>query len=104
MSGNMPAALLAAAGMGATQAGFMTLTHTMIQSIVLDEVRGRVGAVYSVHIGGMMATANLFNGALSDLINAQLLLAVGGVAFIAVMFFSWRLVTLRRIYAMGLRA
>jgi MFS family permease len=103
MSGNMPAALLAAAGMGATQAGFMTLTHTMIQSIVPDEVRGRVGGVYSVHIGGMMATANLFNGALSDLVNAQLLLTVGGVAFMVVILLSWRRATLRSIYTTGLR-
>ena len=36
MSNSMPMALLAAVGMGATQAGFMTITHTMIQSITPD--------------------------------------------------------------------
>ena len=101
MSGNMPFALAAAAGMGATQAGFMTLTHTMIQAITPDGLRGRVGAVYSVHIGGMMASANLINGGLADIVNAPLLLLVGGVLFIGVMFISWRGVSLRQIYTRG---
>ena len=48
---NLPMAIFAAMLMGAAQAGYMTLTHTMIQTITEDSVRGRVGAVYSVHIG-----------------------------------------------------
>ena len=99
---NMPTALAGAALMGATQAGFMTLTHTMIQAIVPDGVRGRVGAIYSVHIGGMMASANLFNGVLADRVNAPLLLGVAGAVFIVVMFITWNMATFRRIYANGL--
>ena len=121
MSVNMPTALIAAGIMGATQAGFMTLTHTMIQSVTDDGVRGRVGAVYSVHIGGMMASANLINGWFADIISAMLasanlfsgtafgdmlsssggasfLLIVGGVGFIVVMMASWQGATIRRIY------
>ena len=103
MSVNMPTALIAAAIMGATQAGFMTLTHTMIQSVTEDGVRGRVGAVYSVHIGGMMASANLFAGtAFGDMLSssggASLLLMAGGVGFIVVMLASWQGATIRRIY------
>ena len=100
MSTNMPTALAAAALMGATQAGFMTLTHTMIQSVTDDGIRGRVGAVYSVHIGGMMASANLLNGGLADVpfIGASLLLIGGGVGFILVMFASFQTLTIRRIY------
>ena len=101
---NMPMALAGAAAMGATQAGFMTLTHTMIQTIVPDGVRGRVGAIYSVHIGGMMAVANLFNGVLADYVDASLVLGVGGVAFIVVMFATWYMGVFRRIYAGGLPA
>ena len=103
MSPNMPIAMLAAAGMGASQAGFMTLTHMMIQAITPDGVRGRVGAVYSVHIGGMMASANLINGGLADIVNAPLLLFVGGAAFVLIMFVSWQRVSLRQIYMRGLR-
>ena len=101
---NMPMALVGAAAMGATQAGFMTLTHTMIQTIVPDWVRGRVGAIYSVHIGGMMAIANLYNGVLADYIDAPLVLGIAGVAFIVVMFITWFMGVFRRIYAGGLSA
>ena len=106
LSVNMPLALAAAAFMGAAQAGFMTLTHTMIQSVTDDSVRGRVGSVYSIHIGGMMACANLVNGWLADipwfanvpLIGATIVLLVGGVGFIFVMLASWQALTIRQIY------
>ena len=103
MSPNMLTALPAAALMGGMQAGFMTLTHTMIQSVTDDGVRGRVGAVYSVHIGGMMATANLANGGFADIIAASILLIAGGIAFIIVMFASWQTATIRQIYRGELR-
>ena len=89
--------------MGAAQAGFMTLTHTMIQAVTPDGVRGRVGGVYSVHIGGMMATANLVNGGMADVVSAPLLLLAGGAAFVVIMFVSWQRVTLRNVYTGGLR-
>jgi MFS family permease len=104
LSSGMPMAISAAVAMGASQAGFMTLTHTMIQSITPDGVRGRVGAVYSVHIGGMMASANLINGGLADSLDAAMLLLVAGVGFVIVMFASWQGVTLRGIYRRGLQA
>lgn len=103
LSSGMPMAVGAAVAMGASQAGFMTLTHTMIQSITPDGVRGRVGGVYSVHIGGMMASANLINGGLADSLDAAMLLLVAGVGFVIVMFASWQGVTLRGIYRRGLQ-
>ena len=102
LSFNMPMALAAAAGMGASQAGFMTITHTMIQSIVPDGIRGRVAGIYSMHVGGMMASVNLINGGLADYINAPVLLSVGGVMFIVIMFLSLQRVTIRQIYTRGL--
>ena len=102
MSSNMTLALVNAAGMGASQAGFMTITHTMIQALTRDAVRGRVGGVYSVHIGGIMAAANLINGGLAEVIYAPILLLVGGVLFIGIMFLSWQGLTLRGIYRRGL--
>ena len=104
MSNGMPMAFLSAVGMGAAQAGFMTLTHTMIQAVTPDGVRGRVGGVYSLHIGGMMATANLVNGGLADIVNAPYLLIGGGLAFVVVVALSWQRLTLRRIYTRGLQA
>ena len=113
---NLPMAIFAAMLMGAAQAGYMTLTHTMIQTITEDSVRGRVGAVYSVHIGGIMASMNLANGALADLnflnfeilnglltmIPADTMLTVGGILFIFAVFLSWFTSTLRNIYETGL--
>tara|TARA_Y100001960_G_scaffold12540_1_gene11652 strand:- start:426 stop:1013 length:588 start_codon:yes stop_codon:yes gene_type:complete len=115
-SPNMLFALLAACIMGAAQAGFMTLTHTMIQMITEDAVRGRVGAVYSVHIGAIMASMNLANGAMSDLkfleinligglrtlIPSDTMLLSGGLIFIVAMFASWFITTLKQIYTTGI--
>ena len=103
LSTGMPMALLGAVAMGASQGGFMTLSHTMIQALTDDRVRGRVGAVYSVHIGGTMATVNLINGGMADLVDAAALLMVAGLGFVAVILVSWQGVTLRRIYTGGLQ-
>ncbi len=84
--------------MGANQAGFMTITHTIIQSLVPDEIRGRISGVYSMHVGGTMAIANLANGGLSDLVSAPLVLAAGGLVFIVAISGSVGLAPLRRIY------
>lgn len=102
-SSTMPLALIGAAAMGATQAGFMTLTHTFIQSVTPDAIRGRVGGVYSMHIGGMMASANLINGWVADYINAQTLLAVASAVFVFIVFLTWWEKTFRQIYTKGLQ-
>lgn len=101
ISSNVPLALLSTALLGASTAGFMTLTHTMIQSMIPDGVRGRIAGVYSIHIGGTMASVNLLNGGLADYINAPLILAVGGIAFIVIMAISLKYVSLRDIYFRG---
>ena len=116
LSVNMPMAIAAAMLMGASQAGYMTLTHTMIQTVTEDSIRGRVGAVYSVHIGGIMASMNWANGFIADLpvlrlhalgglwntIPAETMLTVGGIVFIVTVLISWWLMTLRSIYKTGL--
>ena len=119
-SPNLSIALLSAILMGAAQAGYMTLTHTMMQIVTEDSVRGRVGAMYNVHIGFIMATMNLANGALASslilqidlpdvlftslrsLLAADTLLAGGGIFFILIVIISWGLKTLRTIYKTGL--
>ena len=109
-SPNMPLALLAAAGLGAGGSGFMTLNTTMVQSIVPDSIRGRISGVQMWHIGGVMATMNLGNGAMADLFweplvfnlsGAPLLLIAAGVLFLGVMFLSALRTSLRRIYIQG---
>lgn len=100
LSSDVWISLLATVIMGMNQGGFMTITHTIIQRIVDDSVRGRVSGVYSFHVGGSMAVANGINAGLVDVafLNAPLILAVGGVAFIVTMFVSLANRSLRGIY------
>ena len=99
---SVPMALLAAAVMGGSQAGFMLITAVIIQSLVPDGIRGRVMSIYLLHIGGMMALFNLSNGVMADLFNAPLVLTVTGSVFVVVMAVSLLRAPLRRLYAEGL--
>ena len=73
--------VIAAVMMGLGTSGFMTITHTIIQSVVPDEIRGRVSSAYSMHIGGSMAFANLLYGRLADFWSAGNVMAVAGATF-----------------------
>ena len=84
--------------LGVSTAGFMTVTHTIIQTIVPDGIRGRVSGVYNMHVGGSMAAANFLNGALSDWLNAPVVMAVTGIGFTLAIGLSVVHLPLRRIY------
>ncbi len=90
--------IIATVLIGSTQAGFMTISHTIIQSLTEDSVRGRVAGVYSVHVGGSMAVTNMIGAALSDVFTASSVIVVGGLLFLAVMVISFGSGTLRRVY------
>jgi MFS family permease len=81
LSAQTGVSVIAAILMGLGTAGFMTITHTIIQSVVPDEIRGRVASVYSMHVGGSMAFANLLYGRLADFWSAGNIMAVAGAAF-----------------------
>ncbi len=98
LSSSQELSIAATVFMGVNQAGFMTITHAIIQSIAPDEIRGRISGVYGMHVGGTMAFANLTNGGLSDLLNAPLVLAAGGIIFIVLITSTASLAPLRRIY------
>ena len=101
-SSTLPLAFLAAAGMGASQATFMAITNTLVQSGVEDHVRGRVSSIYTMHAGGTMAFANLVNGYLADQWSAPLILTITASMFIGLLLLLslWRS-TLRQIYRSG---
>ena len=80
--------MIAAVLMGLGTAGFMTITHTIIQSVVPDDIRGRVASVYSMHVGGSMAFANLLYGRLADSYSAGYVMAVAGALFTVVVVIS----------------
>jgi MFS family permease len=98
LSSSRELSMLAAVAMGVNQAGFMVITHTIIQSIVPDSIRGRVSGVYSVHVGGSMAVFNLTNASLADVFNAPVVMAVGGIIFTVAIVLSVGHATVRRIY------
>ncbi|MCH8349312.1 MAG: MFS transporter [Chloroflexi bacterium] len=106
MAPNMPLAIAAAAGMGASQGGFMTLSHAMIQTIAPDAIRGRLLGVYNWHTNGFMASFNLVNGVLAGLgaLNAPIILAASGIGFVVVVILSFARVPLRQLYARGVPA
>ena len=81
LSAQTGVSMVTAVLMGLGTAGFMTITHTIIQQVVPDEIRGRVAAVYSMHVGGSMASANWIYGKLTDEWSAGYIMAVTGAAF-----------------------
>ena len=97
-SGYWGVSVAATVYMGINQAGFMTISHTIIQSITEDHVRGRVAGVYSVHIGGSMAVTNWINGAIADVFSAPVVLVVGGILFVGIVAISLGSTSIRGLY------
>lgn len=97
-------AVLATAAIGGATAGFMTMTHTTIQQIIPDGLRGRISSVNMWHTMGMMAAFNLVNPALAELswIDAPRILAATGLIFLVIVLLSVLVPPLRQIYTRGL--
>ena len=100
---SVPTAMIAAAAMGATTAGFMTLSHGMVQTITPDAIRGRVLSANTWHAQGAMGGFNAVNGVLMDLswMSATLLLSGTGLIFIWLMLATFLTAHLRSIYSRG---
>ncbi|MFT5267028.1 MAG: MFS family permease [Acidimicrobiales bacterium] len=80
-----PFVVIAAAALaGLTQASYMTMSATLVQSIVTDEFRGRVMSVYIMIAAGHMAILNLGYGRIAEVIDVRLLLVVPGLLWLAV--------------------
>lgn len=60
----------------------MACSNTLIQTMVPDQLRGRVMALYSMMFMGMAPFGALFGGALAHRAGAPLTIAIGGVACI----------------------
>ncbi len=61
----------------------MASTNTLLQSMVPDQMRGRVVAIYSMMFMGMAPFGAFFAGAVAHRIGAPWTVAIGGVACIA---------------------
>ncbi len=74
----------------------MASSNTLIQTLVSDELRGRVMAVYSMMFMGMAPFGALLAGSLAHSLGAPATVALGGLACSAgALVFAWRLPALR---------
>jgi MFS family permease len=74
----------------------MASTNTLIQTMVPDQLRGRVMALYSMMVMGMAPFGALLGGALAHRMGAPATVAVGGVACVlGAIWFGRELPTLR---------
>jgi predicted MFS family arabinose efflux permease len=97
-----PGVLIAAAAVGLTQSMFIALATTWLQIATPDHVRGRVLALYWGSGSGVMGFSNLAFGRLADGFGAGPVLALPGLAFIAVTALTLCAPTLRDIYGQRL--
>ncbi len=101
-SGVIPLAVVVGAAMGGTQATFMALTNTYVQSLAPDRLRGRIMSLYSLHAGGIMAFATLGYGFIADAFSTPPIFFVGGLLFVVVMLgLGARQPILRQVYRTG---
>ena len=102
LSPTVPLAILATAAMGASQATFMVITNTYVQTVAPDRLRGRISSLYTLHAGGIMAFSNLGYGFTADAFSAPTILLVTGVIFIVVLVaLSAGQPVLRQVYRTG---
>ena len=73
-------------------------SNTIIQTLVQDEMRGRVMSIYIMSFLGMVSFGNLFQGILVSFIGAPATVAVNGIICVLVaIFFARQLPRLRRM-------
>lgn len=77
----------------------MSASNTLIQSMVPDELRGRVMSVYSMMFMGMAPLGALLAGVLAGRLGAPLTVAIGGLACIIGSFVFWLRLPRSRIEA-----
>jgi MFS family permease len=73
-------------------------SNTIIQTLVQDEMRGRVMSIYIMSFLGMISFGNLFQGALVSFIGAPATVAVNGIVCVVVaIFYARQLPRLRQM-------
>ena len=76
--------VLSAVLAGLTQAAYMTMSATLVQTIVTDEFRGRVMSFYIMIAAGHMAILNLGFGRTAEFIDVRILLIGPGLVWIVI--------------------
>lgn len=92
----LSALLLAVIGFGSLLQS--ASSNTIIQTLVQDEMRGRVMSIYIMSFLGMISFGNLFQGILVSFIGAPATVVVNGIVCVVVaIFFARQLPRLRRM-------
>lgn len=99
LSTNIFLSLFATILMGMGQAGFMIISHTIIQLISPDYARGRIAGVYAMYIGGSMALFNFLNGFSADYLDPGYSIAAQGIFFTLLIIFTRNQKVLGSIYS-----
>jgi MFS family permease len=98
MSRSLPLSLLALAGAGFVVIPFTSTVNALLQSIVPDELRGRVMAVYVFMFLGMTPVGSLQAGAMARWLGAPTALAISSAIFLLAILFAWaRMPELREV-------
>ncbi|MGH7912913.1 MAG: hypothetical protein ACREOV_14440, partial [Candidatus Dormibacteraceae bacterium] len=79
---SLTAAVVVAAGVGASEATFMAVVYALTQTITDDHMRGRVASSQLVITAGSMSVLSMGWGALEGPWGPGLTLLVPGVAFV----------------------
>ena len=99
LSSNLFISLIATIFMGIGQAGFMIISHTIIQIMSPDYIRGRIAGVYAMYIGGSMALFNFLNGLTADYLDPGYSIAIQGLIFTLIIILSRKQKVLSSIYS-----
>tara|TARA_Y100001934_G_C12172739_1_gene687509 strand:- start:354 stop:1031 length:678 start_codon:yes stop_codon:yes gene_type:complete len=99
LSTNLYISLFSTVFMGIGQAGYMIISHTIIQMMSPDYIRGRIAGVYAMYIGGSMALFNFLNGLSADFIDPGYSLAIQGIIFTLIVIIYRNQKVLRNIYS-----
>lgn len=83
----LPTALLVLVGVGWGFMVMLNMANALVQTLVSDELRGRVMAVYSLGFLGMMPIGALLAGGIAEIASEQIAVALG--ALITLAFAVW---------------
>lgn len=102
LANNMAVAMVAVIIMGSSQAAFMTLGQAVTQALAANEYRGRLASINTLSFGGIMAVMNLVYATVGGYYDPGLVLAIGGLAFTAMMLLSILNSFTRKVYINGM--
>lgn len=85
----IPLSLLTLVGVGFGVMVMLNMTNTLVQSLVPDQLRGRVMSIYTLAFFGMFPVSSLIAGAAAEQFGAPLTVALGAALTLGYAIFLW---------------